>query len=278
VSRGSAGTGADRVTRAARYLPDDGIDQHREGEARGRSPAGIVEGSSGCQNGRVGVGGTDQLHGPAVEVVRVFCDPDGRHGNPLGVVRDGSAVPGPLERQAFAKVLGFSETVYVDDPYRGIVDIYTPSVRLPFAGHPTVGVASLLGVPELVTAAGKVPVRFDGELTFVAAPAAWAPGRTLRRHTSPEQVLTLPVPPAGEWIYAWAWTDERAGEIRARAFPGRGDGIDEDEATGAAAILLTAHLGRALHIVQGRGSHLYTAPLPDGRVEVGGRVHSTATD
>lgn len=219
----------------------------------------------------------DPFYGPAYEVVRVFCDPDGRHGNPLGVIRDGSALTGSIERQAFAKVLGFSETVYVDDPDRGIVDIYTPSVRLPFAGHPTVGVASLLHVPELVTAAGRVPVRFDGELTYVAAPHAWVPARTLRRYASPEQVRTLPVPAPGEWIYAWAWADERAGRVRARAFPGRGDGIDEDEATGGAAILLTAHLGRALHIVQGRGSHVYTALLPDGRVEVGGRVHSSPT-
>jgi predicted PhzF superfamily epimerase YddE/YHI9 len=87
-------------------------------------------------------------------------------------------------------------------------------------------------------------------------------------------VEALAVPPPGEWIYAWAWEDETAGRVRARAFPGRGDGVQEDEATGAAAILLTAHLGRPLHVVQGRGSHLHTAPLAGGRIEVGGRVRS----
>jgi predicted PhzF superfamily epimerase YddE/YHI9 len=60
--------------------------------------------------------------------------------------------------------------------------------------------------------------------------------------------------------------------VRARAFPGRGDGIEEDEATGAAALLLTAQLGRALNITQGRGSQLLTAPQPGGLVEIGGRV------
>ena len=45
-------------------------------------------------------------------------------------------LPDPGERQAFAGKLGFSETVFVDDPERGVVDIYTPSLRLPFAGHP----------------------------------------------------------------------------------------------------------------------------------------------
>ncbi|NEA01182.1 PhzF family phenazine biosynthesis protein, partial [Streptomyces sp. SID10116] len=66
--------------------------------------------------------------------------------------------------------------------------------------------------------------------------------------------------------------DEAAGRVRARAFPGRADGIDEDEATGAAALLLTRELGRALNITQGRGSQLLTAPGPGGMIEMGGRV------
>lgn len=60
--------------------------------------------------------------------------------------------------------------------------------------------------------------------------------------------------------------------MRARAFPRRGDRIVEDEATGAAALLLSAQLGRALNIRQGRGSQILTAPAPDGTVEIGGRV------
>ena len=87
--------------------------------------------------------------------------------------------------------------------------------------------------------------------------------------------MGAPPTPFGQWgrIYAWAWQDEAAGRIRARAFPGRGDGIDEDEATGAAALLLTDHLGRALNITQGAGSQILTAPQPGGWVEVGGRVY-----
>ena len=80
------------------------------------------------------------------------------------------------------------------------------------------------------------------------------------------------MPPPGEWVYAWAWEDEAAGRVRARAFPGRDDGIDEDEATGAAALLLTDRLGRALNITQGAGSQILTAPQPEGWVEIGGRV------
>ncbi|MGY0486877.1 PhzF family phenazine biosynthesis protein [Streptomyces sp. WG-D5] len=209
------------------------------------------------------------------DVVRVFCAPDGRYGNELGVVRDGSRIPGRDERQAFAAKLGFSETVFVDDPERGVIDIYTPSARLPFAGHPCVGTAWLLDVPELVVPAGVVTARADGEFTWIAARAEWAPGRTLRQYGSAAEVDALPVPPEGEWIYAWAWEDEAAGRVRARAFPGRGDGIVEDEATGAAALVLTARLDRALNIRQGRGSQILTAPQPDGLIEIGGRPHLT---
>lgn len=206
------------------------------------------------------------------DVLRVFCGPKGGYGNELGVVRDGSVIPGRDERQALAGKLGFSETVFVDDPERGVIDIYTPTLRLPFAGHPCVGTAWLLDVPELVTPAGVVGARLDGEFTWIEARAQWAPPRTLRQYASAAEVDDLEVPPPGEWIYAWAWEDEAAGRVRARAFPGRGDGIEEDEATGAAALLLTDRLGRALNITQGTGSQILTAPQPHGWVEIGGRV------
>ncbi|MFC5219119.1 PhzF family phenazine biosynthesis protein [Streptomyces coerulescens] len=206
------------------------------------------------------------------DVLRVFCGPTGGYGNELGVVREGSVLPDPAERQAFAAKLGFSETVFVDDPERGVIDIYTPSARLPFAGHPCVGTAWLLDVPELITPAGVVGARQDGEFCWIEARAEWAPPRTLRRYGSAAEVDDLAVPPAGEWVYAWAWEDEPGGRVRARGFPGRGDGVEEDEATGAAALLLTDQLGRALNITQGAGSQILTAPQPGGWVEIGGRV------
>ncbi|WP_328729467.1 PhzF family phenazine biosynthesis protein [Streptomyces griseoaurantiacus] len=219
------------------------------------------------------------------DVLRVFCGANTGYGNELAVVRKGSTVPEPEERQALAAELGFSETVFVDDPERGIIDIHTPTLRLPFAGHPCVGTAWLLDVPELVTPAGVVGTRLDGEFTWIEARPEWVPPRTLRQYASAAEVeaLAVPspgersetgVPPDGVWgrIYAWAWEDEAAGRVRARAFPGRNDHVEEDEATGAAALLLTARLGRALNITQGRGSQLLTAPQPEGWVEVGGRV------
>ncbi|MGW2281642.1 PhzF family phenazine biosynthesis protein [Streptomyces sp. NPDC001770] len=208
-----------------------------------------------------------------IDVLRVFCAPDGRHGNALGVVRDGRDYPDDTSRQELAAELGFSETVFVDDPERGQVDIRTPGLRLPFAGHPLVGTAWLLDLEILELEVGDVFARQDGEFTWITARPEWVPPRELVRYDSAAEVDALTGPPPGEgWLYVWAWEDEAAGRVRARAFPRRGDGIAEDEATGAAALLLTARLGRALNITQGRGSQLLTAPAPDGTVEIGGRV------
>jgi predicted PhzF superfamily epimerase YddE/YHI9 len=207
------------------------------------------------------------------QVVNVFCGAGGDFGNELGVVRDGAVVATDGQRLEVARTLGFSESVFVDDEIGGVIDIWTPSSRLPFAGHPCVGVAWLFEAAQLTTRAGRVDVRHDGEFTWVAARSDWAPARTLRQFGCAAEVDRLEIPPVGEWIYAWAWQDEPAGRIRARGFPGRGDGIEEDEATGAAAILLTAALNRPLSIQQGRGSQIMTSLRPDGRIEIGGRVH-----
>ncbi|MEU6119209.1 PhzF family phenazine biosynthesis protein [Streptomyces sp. NPDC047117] len=213
-----------------------------------------------------------------LHVVRVFCGPGGGGGNPLGVVRDGGAVPGRAARQTLAGELGFSETVFVDDAGRGTVDIHTPTLRLPFAGHPLVGTAWLLRhlgepVDVLRPPAGDVAVRYDDELTWVRGHAEWATGRTPREYASAAEVDALPAPPPGEgWLYAWAWSDEAAGRVRARGFPRRGDGIAEDEATGAAALQLTYALGRALDVRQGSGSQIVTRPAAGGWIDLGGRV------
>ena len=70
-----------------------------------------------------------------LQVLRVFCDEGGENGNPLGVFLEGAEVS-EGRRQAVARELGFSETVFVDDLARGECRIFTPGLELRFAGHP----------------------------------------------------------------------------------------------------------------------------------------------
>jgi predicted PhzF superfamily epimerase YddE/YHI9 len=211
-----------------------------------------------------------------LHVLRVFVDSDGRHGNPLGVFLDGSAIA-PEDRPAVAAELGFSETVFVDEARTGRSRIYTAGRELPFAGHPAVGTAWLradVGMPvdELHLVAGTVPTWTEGDLRWVRARPEWIHPITLAQLPSVAAVEALEGPPDGEssW-YPWAWGDESRGTIRSRYFAGA-VGIGEDEATGAAAVLITGRLERDLEILQGRGSRLSTRFEIDGTVELGGRV------
>ena len=206
----------------------------------------------------------------------MFVGDDGLGGNPLGVFLDGAGVP-PERRGLTAARLGFSETVFVDDVGRGEVRIFTPAVELEFAGHPLVGTAWLLaaeGEPLSVLRppAGEVPARAEGEWAFIAGRPEWAPPFEHVQLDTPADVEDLRgSPDRREAAGAWAWEDEGAGVVRARVFASR-YGIEEDEATGAHAVLLCAALGREIVIRQGRGSKILARPRGDGTVEIGGRV------
>jgi predicted PhzF superfamily epimerase YddE/YHI9 len=211
-----------------------------------------------------------------LHVLRVFCDAESEFGNPLGVFLDGAEVP-EGRRQEVAAELGFSETVFVDDAAAGRMRIFTPGLELGFAGHPTVGTAWLLAaerepVASLRPPAGEVEVRVAGDLTFVAARPEWGPPWKLFQLSDSLAVEEAPGLPEDEDVGCiWAWIDEAEGTVRSRCFS-HDDGVGEDEATGSAAIVLAAALGREIEIRQGRGSRLDARPLGEGRAEVGGRV------
>jgi trans-2,3-dihydro-3-hydroxyanthranilate isomerase len=89
-------------------------------------------------------------------------------GNPLAVVRDGQSLD-TAAMQAIAREFNLPETVFLQSPdatgQRARLRIFTPANELPFAGHPTVGTAVLLGldgeeaIQEMVLGEGIGPVR-----------------------------------------------------------------------------------------------------------------------
>jgi predicted PhzF superfamily epimerase YddE/YHI9 len=222
--------------------------------------------------------------GIGVTVLRVFTDPDGNFGNPLGVV-DASQVE-PPDRQQLAAQLGYSETVFVDLPVAGsttaVATIYTPRIEVPYAGHPTVGVSWWLrenGSPvnTLQVPAGIVQVSYDAgaqaDCTGISAPSEWAPEFAVHELGSADELLAADPAEFADDIahYLWAWIDRSAGSLRARTFAAN-LGVPEDEATGSAAMRITDYLSRDLHITQGKGSTIETTWNPEGWVGVAGRV------
>jgi predicted PhzF superfamily epimerase YddE/YHI9 len=210
-------------------------------------------------------------------VVDVFVDDDGRYGNPLGIIWASSSTR--KHEQQIAADLGFSETIFVDG-VDGVATarIFTPTQELPFAGHPTVGLAAWLHrngdeVKWITVPAGSVAVRFEGERAFVTAMAEWTPQFEFQQLDSADELAAVDPDAYAQGLhYLWAWTDEPAQRMRSRMFA-RDLGIREDEATGAGAIRLTSELGRDLEITQGQGSVLHTLVRSSGReIEVGGNV------
>ena len=92
-------------------------------------------------------------------------------GNQLAVFTDAREIP-EAQLQKLAKEMRLPETVYVYPPEKDghvKVRIFTPGAELPFAGHPVLGTAFVLGGPlqlveiKLETGAGTVPVRLERE-------------------------------------------------------------------------------------------------------------------
>lgn len=89
--------------------------------------------------------------------------------NQLAVFQDGAAIPEAM-LQPLAKEIGFAETVFLYPARDGgdaRMRIFTPENEIPFAGHPTLGTATVvaesLGKDRVVLESGRglVPVRFE---------------------------------------------------------------------------------------------------------------------
>jgi len=91
-------------------------------------------------------------------------------GNPLAVVLDAEGLD-DARMQAMAREFNLSETVFVSAPamqgQRASLRIFTPGRELPFAGHPTVGTAVLIGLIDREGKAGKLSFGLEEKVGLV---------------------------------------------------------------------------------------------------------------
>ena len=207
-------------------------------------------------------------------------------GNQLAVVTDARAVQ-EQDMQRIASELHLSETVFILAPERGgdvRIRIFTPGGELPFAGHPVLGTAILVGAAlglqsvTLETPRGLVPVRLS-EAAGTAFGWMQQPIPTWQPYARERELLgalgvagsLLPVEiydNGPHHVYVALDSESavaelapdlgalvRLGEVEANCFVGGGTrwktrmfapalGVPEDPATGSAAGPLALHLAR----------------------------------
>ena len=238
--------------------------------------AGVIPGVAGWP-------GSAELH--PYFVCDVFTS-EPLEGNQLGVFADGRPFD-TGQMQHLAREMSFAETVFLLPPQDGgdvRLRIFTPGAELPFAGHPVLGTAFVVGAAlgaravTLETGAGLVPVALErdgGQVTFgrMAQPIpAWEPFARER-----ELLAGLGTGSSGlpvelyrngpRHVYVQLASEEAVAALRpdltaladldvaVNCFAGRGRswktrmfypsaGVPEDPATGSAAGPLAIHLAR----------------------------------
>jgi trans-2,3-dihydro-3-hydroxyanthranilate isomerase len=218
-------------------------------------------------------------------VLDVFT-PRPLEGNQLGVFLDGR--PFSSEQMlALAREMNFAETLFLLPPEAGAdvsVRIFTPRGELPFAGHPILGAAFVVGTAlgsasvVLQTGAGPVPIALErdhGRIVFgrmeqpIPTPEPYGQEAELLAALGMQSSL-LPVElyrQGPEHVYVALPSEEVVAGLRpdmtrlsdlgicANCFAGHGaawttrmfapaSGVPEDAATGSAAGPLAMHLAR----------------------------------
>jgi trans-2,3-dihydro-3-hydroxyanthranilate isomerase len=120
-------------------------------------------------------------------------------GNPVAVFTDAREIP--EERlQRLARELNLSETVFVYTPDGDAnvrIRIFTPTLELPFAGHPVLGTAFVLAGPlqldeiRLETGSGIVPIRLERDGRRIAFGWMQQPVVTAEEYDGAEALLAL---------------------------------------------------------------------------------------
>jgi trans-2,3-dihydro-3-hydroxyanthranilate isomerase len=129
-------------------------------------------------------------------VADVFTD-TALQGNQLAVFTDARELPEEL-LQPLAREVNFSETVFVysaEADGHAKIRIFTPTTEVPFAGHPTLGTAFVLGGPlqleeiRLETRAGVIPVRLEREGAHITFGWMTQPVPTVADYQAADELL-----------------------------------------------------------------------------------------
>jgi len=214
-------------------------------------------------------------------------------GNPVAVFTDARELEAE-EMQRLARETNLSESVFVlprEADGHARIRIFTPSVELPFAGHPTLGTAFVLAQPmqldeiRFETLAGTVPVVLEREGQRIVFGRMEQPVPSWRPFAEVEALLgalgversELPVEEYDNGVlhvYVGLGSEDEVAALRTNlrgvglpaalgtnCFAGSGSrwktrmfglgGIDEDPATGSAAGPLAVHLARHGRIAWG---------------------------
>lgn len=207
-------------------------------------------------------------------------------GNQVAVFTDAREIPED-SLQPIAREMNYSESVFVYPPEAGghvRIRIFTPTLELPFAGHPILGTAFVLGGPlqlgviVIETQSGPVPVELEREGAKIVFGRMTQPIPTWRRFEREADLLRalgverseLPVEVyelGPTHVYVVLGSREEVAsvqpdlpaltelEVGANCVAGSGSrwksrmfapfhGVDEDPATGSAAGPLAIHLAR----------------------------------
>jgi trans-2,3-dihydro-3-hydroxyanthranilate isomerase len=214
-------------------------------------------------------------------------------GNQLAVFTDARDIPEEL-LQPLARELNLSETVFVFPPSgEGHVRlrIFTPTTELPFAGHPVLGTAFVLGAPlqlieiRLEIPAGTIPVQLERDGDRIVFGRMQQPLPVWRLYERGDELLAalgaehseLPVEAydlGPTHVYVAFEDEERVARLQpdlaalarhpigVNCFAGAGTrwklrmfapalGVAEDPGTGSAAGPLAVHLARHARIAFG---------------------------
>src|SRR5260370_21579465 len=129
-------------------------------------------------------------------------------GNQLAVFEDGSALRDD-QMQRLAREMNLSETVFLlpaEDGGDARIRIFTPAAELPFAGHPVLGTAFVVGHArqltsvQLETAAAAVPLKLTRSRQHGGSADDIAPSTVPRM---PQQVpASAPIPRTAQLLAA----------------------------------------------------------------------------